>query len=59
MNVSLDEKYLSSDNKEELEDLLVVAMNNLLVKVGEEEAKESQNMISEMLPPGIGNLFGG
>jgi len=33
-------------------------MNNLLDKIGEEEAKESQNMISQMLPPGMGGMFG-
>lgn len=57
-NISIDEKYQNPDNKEELEDLLLVAMNNLLEKIGEEEAKESQNMISQMLPPGMGGMFG-
>ena len=57
-NISIDEKYQTPDHREELEDLLVVAMNNLLDKIGEEEAKESQNMISQMLPPGMGGMFG-
>ena len=59
INISIDEKYQSPESKEELEDLLVVALNNLLEKIGEEEAKESQNMISQMLPPGMSGLFGG
>lgn len=59
LNVSIDKKYQSEGHIEELEDLLVVAMNNLLEKVSEVEAKESQNMIDEMLPPGMSNLFGG
>lgn len=57
LNVSIDNKFQNEDNLEELEDLLVVAMNNLLAKIGDEEAKESQSMISQMMPPGMGNLF--
>ena len=59
LNISIDEAYLVSDRKEELEDILLVAMNNLLLKITEAEAKESQNMISQMLPPGMDGLFGG
>ena len=59
INISIDEKYQAPESREELEDLLVVAMNNLLEKIGEEEAKESQSMISQMLPPGMSGLFGG
>lgn len=58
VNISIDEKHQSPENKEELEDLLVVTMNNLLIKIGEEEAKESQSMISQMLPPGMSGMFG-
>ena len=58
VNISIDEKYQTPENKEELEDLLLVAINNLLEKIGEEEAKESQSMISQMLPPGMAGMFG-
>jgi len=59
LNVTIDSKYQSPEHGEELEDILVVAMNNLLGKISEEEARESQNMISDMLPPGMAGLFGG
>lgn len=59
LNVSINEEYLTVDRKEELEDLLLVAFNNLLDKISVEEAKESQSMISQMLPPGMEGLFGG
>ena len=59
LNISIDEAYLVGERKEELEDILLVAMNNLLLKITEAEAKESQNMISQMLPPGMEGLFGG
>jgi DNA-binding protein YbaB len=58
LNISIDEAYLNPEKKEELEDLLLVAFNNLLDKILVEEAKESQNMISQMLPPGMEGLFG-
>lgn len=58
LNISINEEYLKQEKKEELEDLLLVAFNNLLEKISVEEAKESQNMISQMLPPGMEGLFG-
>ena len=59
LNIAIDDEYFSPDRKEELEDLLLVAINNLQQKIAAEEAKESQNMISQMLPPGMEGLFGG
>ena len=59
LNISIDKAYFDPEKKEELEDLLVVAFNNLLEKIAVEEAKESQNMISQILPPGMEGLFGG
>ena len=58
LNITISDNYLDLDKKEELEDLLLVAFNNLLEKISVEEAKESQNMISQMLPPGMEGLFG-
>ncbi len=58
LNISIGEEYFNPERKEELEDLLLVAFNNLLTKISEEEAKESQNMISQILPPGMEGLFG-
>ncbi len=58
LNISINEDYFNPERKEELEDLLLVAFNNILDKISAEEAKESQNMISQMLPPGMEGLFG-
>jgi hypothetical protein len=58
LNISINEEYLKAERKEELEDLLLVAFNNLLDKIATEEAKESQSMISQILPPGMEGLFG-
>lgn len=58
MNISIKEEYFNPERKEELEDLLLVAFNNILEKIAVEEGKESQSMISQMLPPGMEGLFG-
>ncbi|MGB1217073.1 MAG: YbaB/EbfC family nucleoid-associated protein [Saprospiraceae bacterium] len=59
LNISIDKSKLDSDDMEELEDLLLIAINRVLAKAAEKEAAEAQNMINDMLPPGLGNLFGG
>lgn len=56
-NISIDDSYCTPERKEELEDLLSVAVNNFVQKVAEEEAKASQSMINDLLP-GMGGLFG-
>ncbi len=57
LNIEIDPSLL--EDKEQLEDLLIVTINDLLDKVAEKEAAVSQKMINEMLPPGLGGLFGG
>lgn len=59
LNISIDKSKLASDDMEELEDLLLICLNRVISKAGEKEAEETQKMISNMLPPGMGNLFGG
>jgi DNA-binding YbaB/EbfC family protein len=49
------------DDVEELEDLLLIAINRAMGKAAEIEQSEAQKMLSEMLPPGfggLGSLFG-
>lgn len=59
LNIAIDQSKLASDDMEELEDLLLISLNRALDKAAEQEAAETQKMISEMMPPGLGNLFGG
>jgi len=54
-DIKINPNFKFSDN-EELEDLLLIAINRAIAKAAEIEASESQKMISEMLPPGFGNL---
>ncbi len=58
-NISIDPTKLSSDDHEELEDLLLISINRVLEKAAAKEAEETQKLISSMLPPGMENLLGG
>ncbi len=60
--VKVDEAILSDGDAEQLEDLLVVALNKALVKAAETEAAEAQQLMSGMMPggmPDMSALFGG
>ena len=61
VNISIDKTKLNGDDLEEIEDLLVVVINRAMVKAAEKEAAETKNLLSDFLPPGmgdLGNLFG-
>lgn len=54
-NINIEVSLL--EDKEQLEDLLVVSINNALKKVAEKEAEISQKLFREMMPPGFEDLF--
>lgn len=56
INISIDKSLLEGGDPEELEDLLLVAINRALEQAAEKEAAESQRLMKDMLPPGLGNL---
>lgn len=57
-NISIHNDLLSTDNKEQLEDLLVIGLNKVLNQIAEKEKEQSQKLIEKMMPGGFGNLFG-
>jgi nucleoid-associated protein EbfC len=57
VNISITDASILTD-KEQLEDLLMVAINRALSQAGEQAAEETQKMMSSMLPPGLSGLFG-
>ena len=62
LNITIDKTIVDAEDTEQLEDLLLVAINRAMELAAEEEAKSSQNLLQDMLPPGLGNLgdmFGG
>ena len=58
-SVKFDREKLDWEDTEQVEDLLVVAVNGFLQMVAEVEGEESQKMIQNMLPPGLAGMFGG
>jgi len=56
LNITIDKEKISLEDTEELEDLLVVAMNRVIQLASEKEAEESQKMVSNILPPGMEGL---
>ncbi len=60
-NIKIDPDFLKEAETEEVEDLLLVAFNELITKATEAEATQSQEMLKNIMPPGMGglsNLFG-
>ena len=57
-NLSIDSAKLDSEDSEQLEDLLVVAINRALELAKEKEEEESKAMMKNMLPPGLDQLSG-
>ena len=57
-NISINKEAIDLEDMEQLEDLLMIAMNRVLEKAAEQEAIESQKMMKDMMPPGLGGLGG-
>jgi DNA-binding protein YbaB len=55
-NIVIDPEIM--EDKEQLEDILIVSFNKVLERIAVAESAESQKMISDLLPPGMGGLFG-
>ena len=61
VNIDIDKDAINWDDKEEVEDLVLEAVNRALVLAGEKEKEEAQNLVKDIMPPGLGglgNLFG-
>ena len=56
VNISIDPSIIDPEDSEQLEDLLLVAINRVIQLAGEKEAEEAQKLIQDMLPPGLGGL---
>lgn len=58
LDIAIDPEKIDVTDREQLEDLLVIAVNQALELATELEASEAQKMINDMIPPGLGGLFG-
>jgi len=62
LDISINKEALDWEDTEQLEDLLLVAINRVIELASEKEAEASQALLKDMMPPGLGslsNLFGG
>jgi DNA-binding YbaB/EbfC family protein len=58
LDIEISDTLMKSDRKEELQDLLIVHMNNALKKAEEVQEKESSSVMKNLLPGGLGSMFG-
>lgn len=59
LDISIDKEKLDWDDVEQVQDFVLTAVNRALELAAEKEQAESQKLIQQMLPPGLGGLFGG
>ena len=57
-NIQFDPEFLKSADQEEIEDLILVAVNSAMELAAAKEAEEAQNMLKDMLPPVLGDIGG-
>ncbi|MES2382135.1 MAG: YbaB/EbfC family nucleoid-associated protein [Bacteroidota bacterium] len=56
-NISIDENLLKAENKEQVEELLVTAIERALEQAENVSAAEMRSLMGSMMP-GLGGLFG-
>jgi nucleoid-associated protein EbfC len=57
-DIQIADELMSADRKEELQDLLLIALEDALQKADNVSQSEMQALMSAMMPGGLGNLFG-
>ncbi len=55
-DIRIDREKLDWEDVEMVQDLIIAAVNKALETAAEKEAAETQKMMKDMLPPGMGNL---
>lgn len=58
LQISVDPTLLDPTKADELEDLLLVAVNRAIVEATQQEAATTKKMMQDLLPPGLGSLAG-
>lgn len=58
LDIAIDKSKLDWEDTEQVQDLLVTAINRVLEKAQVKEQAEAQKMISDLMPPGLGGMFG-
>lgn len=58
LNISINQESLNWDDKEQVEDLVLEAVNRALELSKQKAADEAQNLVKDILPPGMDGLKG-
>lgn len=58
-DISIDKSLINESDQERLQDMLIVTLNNALEKADIKAAAEAKKEMDDMLPGGLGSLFGG
>lgn len=58
LDISIDRAKLDWNDVEQVQDLVLAAVNSALEKAMVQEQAEAQKLIQQMMPPGMGGLFG-
>ena len=61
VDVAIDKEKIDLSDTEQLEDLLMVALNQALTMAVDTQTQETNNLVKDMIPPGLsglGDLFG-
>jgi DNA-binding YbaB/EbfC family protein len=56
LNISINAEKVDLTDKEQLEDLILIAVNRAIELAKEKEQEATQSMIQDLLPPGMGDL---
>ena len=57
IDLTIPDELTQPDKKEELEDLLLIALNEALSKADEESGKNMKGMADDLIPGGLDGLF--
>lgn len=58
LNITIDDSKIDMQDKDQIEDLLITVLNDAMTKAKEKEQELSGSLLGDLLPPGMGNLFG-
>lgn len=58
LNIEVPSEMMNESRKEELQDMLIVHINRALELAEEAQQKESESMLNDLLPGGLGSMFG-
>lgn len=56
VDIQINDSFIEQLDKDALEDLLTITLNEALAKAAEKEASETEKLIKDMMPPGLGGL---